>query len=156
MTRIGVTTMFAIALVAYPANAQMSNTGAAHTAGQVREWCQANEARVINEMVSLLAIPNVATDTQNIQRNAAKLVEMLHARGFSTQLLPTVQGRGPVVFGRLDTPGAKRTVIFYMHYDGQPVDPRRSSGSRGQDHSIPGGWPLRGRLALVRTVIGGR
>ncbi len=130
MTRIGVTTMFVIWLVAYPAKAQMSNTGAAHTASQVREWREANEARVINEMVSLLAIPNVATDTQNIQRNAAKLVEMLHARGFSTQLLPTAEGRGPVVFGRLDTPGAKRTVIFYMHYDGQPVDPSTWTGTK--------------------------
>jgi acetylornithine deacetylase/succinyl-diaminopimelate desuccinylase-like protein len=155
MTRIGVTTMFAIALVAYLANAQMSNTGAAHTAGQVREWCQANEARVINEMVSLLAIPNVATDTQNIQRNAAKLVEMLHARGFSTQLLPTVQGRGPVVFGRLDTPGAKRTVIFYMHYDGQPVDPSTWIGTKPFEPTLRDA-PLEAGGKIIPFPAGGR
>ena len=30
----------------------------------------------------------------------------------------------PVVFGEIDTPGAARTVIFYAHYDGQPLDPK--------------------------------
>src|SRR5207245_8465749 len=58
----------------------------------------------------------------NIQKNAAHLVEMLEARGIETHLLP-VTGRGPVVFGKLITPEARRTVIFYAHYDGQPVDP---------------------------------
>jgi acetylornithine deacetylase/succinyl-diaminopimelate desuccinylase-like protein len=47
---------------------------------------------------------------------------MLEARGIETHLLP-ITGRGPVVFGKLLTPEAKRTVIFYAHYDGQPVDP---------------------------------
>ncbi len=78
----------------------------------------------------MLAIPNVATDTANIPRNSAKLVEMLHARGFTTQLLPTIEGRGPVVFGKLDTPNAKRTIIFYMHYDGQPVDASTWHGTK--------------------------
>jgi acetylornithine deacetylase/succinyl-diaminopimelate desuccinylase-like protein len=32
------------------------------------------------------------------------------------------------VYGELPVPGAKRTVIFYAHYDGQPVDPRRWKG----------------------------
>ena len=29
----------------------------------------------------------------------------------------------PLVFGELRTPGATRTLIFYAHYDGQPVEP---------------------------------
>jgi acetylornithine deacetylase/succinyl-diaminopimelate desuccinylase-like protein len=47
---------------------------------------------------------------------------MLEARGIETHLLP-ITGRGPVVFGKLMSAEAKRTVIFYAHYDGQPVDP---------------------------------
>jgi acetylornithine deacetylase/succinyl-diaminopimelate desuccinylase-like protein len=81
-----------------------------------------NEDRIIRELSEFLAIPNVASDTPNIQKNAAHLVEMLEARGIETHLLP-ITGRGPVVFGKLLTPEAKRTVIFYAHYDGQPVDP---------------------------------
>jgi acetylornithine deacetylase/succinyl-diaminopimelate desuccinylase-like protein len=87
----------------------------------VREYRKANEDRIVRELREFLAIPNVASDTANIQNNAERLRGMLEARGIETHLLP-VEGRGPVVFGKLEVPGAKRTVIFYAHYDGQPVD----------------------------------
>jgi acetylornithine deacetylase/succinyl-diaminopimelate desuccinylase-like protein len=109
-----------IAIAQNPAS--KSPNGAAQVAQQVRDYRVKNEDRIVRELVEFLAIPNVARDTVNIQKNAARLVEMLQARGIETQLLPIV-GRGPVVFGRLTTPGARRTVIFYAHYDGQPVDP---------------------------------
>src|SRR5258708_114049 len=80
-----------------------------------------NEERIVRELSEFLSIPNIASDTPNIQRNAAHLVEMLEARGIETHILP-ITGRGPVVFGKLISAEAKRTVIFYAHYDGQPVD----------------------------------
>jgi acetylornithine deacetylase/succinyl-diaminopimelate desuccinylase-like protein len=89
---------------------------------EVRSYRLNNEDRIIRELTEFLAIPNVASDTENIQRNAAHLVEMLEARGIETHILP-ISGRGPVVFGKLFSSDAKRTVIFYAHYDGQPVDP---------------------------------
>src|SRR5579859_6050753 len=94
---------------------------AAQVAEEVRSYRVANEDRIIRELREFLAIPNVASDTENIQKNATHLVEMLEARGIETHLLP-ISGRGPVVFGKLNAPEAKRTVIFYAHYDGQPVD----------------------------------
>lgn len=106
--------------------AQQSNNGPgvppAQVAQSVRDYRINNEDRIIRELTEFLAIPNVASDTDNIQKNAAHLVEMLEARGIETHLLP-IGGRGPVVFGKLNAPDAKRTVIFYAHYDGQPVDP---------------------------------
>ena len=94
----------------------------AQVAQDVREYRVENEDRIVRELSEFLAIPNLASDTENSQKNAAHLVEMLEARGIETHLLP-ISGRGPVVFGKLITPEAKRTVIFYAHYDGQPVDP---------------------------------
>jgi acetylornithine deacetylase/succinyl-diaminopimelate desuccinylase-like protein len=94
----------------------------AQVAQEVRNYRVANEDRIIRELTEFLAIPDLASDTENIQKNAAHLVEMLEARGIETHLLP-ISGRGPVVFGKLNVPDAKRTVIFYAHYDGQPVDP---------------------------------
>jgi acetylornithine deacetylase/succinyl-diaminopimelate desuccinylase-like protein len=112
-----------IALLPYPAWAQKSTPPApAQVAQEVREYRMANEDRIVRELAEFLSIPNVASDTPNIQKNAAHLVEMLEARGIETHLFP-ISGRGPVVFGKLVSPEAQRTVIFYAHYDGQPVDP---------------------------------
>jgi acetylornithine deacetylase/succinyl-diaminopimelate desuccinylase-like protein len=94
---------------------------ASNVVRQVREYRLTHEGAIVRELAEFLAIPNVANDEPNSQKNAARLVEMMKARGVETELLPIV-GRGPVVFGKLMTPGAKRTVIFYAHYDGQPVD----------------------------------
>jgi acetylornithine deacetylase/succinyl-diaminopimelate desuccinylase-like protein len=89
---------------------------------EVRDYRTDHEDRIVRELAEFLAIPNVASDTANIQKNAEHLREMLEARGIETHLLP-ITGRGPVVFGKLIAPTATRTVIFYAHYDGQPVDP---------------------------------
>ncbi|MCA1732403.1 MAG: M20/M25/M40 family metallo-hydrolase [Acidobacteria bacterium] len=85
----------------------------------VREWRRAHEQPILAELRSLLEIPNVARDREDIERNAARLMEMLEQRGVEARLL-RVEGAPPAVFGSLDVPGAKRTVVFYAHYDGQP------------------------------------
>ncbi len=119
-----------LSFLLYSAQAQKSNTPqAARVAAAVREYRRANEHGIVRELVALLAIPNNAADTPNIQRNAAKLVEMLERRGIEARLLP-IPGRGPVVFGRLEMPAATRTVVFYCHYDGQPVDPAAWTGTQ--------------------------
>jgi acetylornithine deacetylase/succinyl-diaminopimelate desuccinylase-like protein len=90
------------------------------TRAQIRAYRQANEHKIVGELIELLSIPNLASDSINIRKNASKLVTMLEQRGVKTQLLE-VAGSPPVVFGELNTPGAKRTLMFYAHYDGQPV-----------------------------------
>jgi acetylornithine deacetylase/succinyl-diaminopimelate desuccinylase-like protein len=111
-----------LAFFAYPALAQKSAPPApAQVAQEVRDYRMDNEDRIVRELSEFLSIPNIASDTPNIQKNAAHLVEMLEARGIETHILP-ITGRGPVVFGKLISAEAKRTVIFYAHYDGQPVD----------------------------------
>jgi acetylornithine deacetylase/succinyl-diaminopimelate desuccinylase-like protein len=43
--------------------------------------------------------------------------------GAQTRLLtaPGLENVPPLVWGELKTPGATRTIVFYAHYDGQPV-----------------------------------
>jgi len=80
-----------------------------------------HEREILQEFTDLLAIPNLASDSPNIQRNADAIRQMLEKRGLKVQLL-TVDHAPPIVVGDLSIPGAKRTIAFYAHYDGQPVD----------------------------------
>jgi len=93
----------------------------------VRDYRQQHEADIVREFVELLAIPNVASDRENIGRNAEFLKVQLERRGFAVRLMETAGN--PVVFGELPAPGAKQTLLFYIHYDGQPVDPSRWTGT---------------------------
>ncbi len=116
--------LFVLTFLPYPAQAQKSTPPVppAQVAQEVHAWRVGNEDRIVRELIEFLTIPDAASDTPNIQRTAARLVELLEARGIETHVFP-IAGRGPVVFGKLITPEAARTVIFYSHYDGQPVDP---------------------------------
>ncbi len=87
----------------------------------VRAYQQANDVAIVRELSELLAIPNLASDSVNIRRNALQIVAMLERRGIRSRLLET-PGAPPAVYGELRTPGASRTIVFYAHYDGQPVD----------------------------------
>src|SRR5215472_13325304 len=86
-----------------------------------RNWREVHERAILAEFMDLLAIPNLARDQPNIRKNAAAIVGLLEKRGFQTQLLED-PGVPPVVYGRIDVPGATRTLVFYAHYDGQPLD----------------------------------
>jgi acetylornithine deacetylase/succinyl-diaminopimelate desuccinylase-like protein len=88
-----------------------------------RQWRQQHERAIVDEFFTLLAIPNIARDRENIQRNAETIARMLEKRGVASKLV-SVPGANPVVFGEIRTPGATRTIVFYAHYDGQPLDPK--------------------------------
>jgi acetylornithine deacetylase/succinyl-diaminopimelate desuccinylase-like protein len=83
---------------------------------------EADGPGILRRYAEFLALPNVARDSIGIARNAAYLRERLSALGVRAELL-RVPGAPPVVFGRLDVPGASRTLALYAHYDGQPANP---------------------------------
>ncbi|HLB54145.1 MAG TPA: M20/M25/M40 family metallo-hydrolase [Gemmatimonadales bacterium] len=91
---------------------------------RIAAWRSARESAIVGELSDLLRIPNLASDSINIRRNAALLVRMLERRGVTARQLET-PGSPPAVYGELAVPGATRTVVFYAHYDGQPVDTAR-------------------------------
>jgi acetylornithine deacetylase/succinyl-diaminopimelate desuccinylase-like protein len=100
------------------------------TQDKVREYRRANEHQILKEYLALLSIPNVASDTQNIRKNAALIVEMMNQRGLNPRLLEgSSPNTPPAVYGEWKTPGAQRTILVYAHYDGQPTDPKQWTGT---------------------------
>lgn len=91
-------------------------------AGAARDYTSAHRAELIQQFSNLLSIPNVAADPAGLKRNAEVLLGMLKQRGVDSQLLE-LPGAPSVVFGQIDVPGAQHTIVFYAHYDGQPVTP---------------------------------
>jgi acetylornithine deacetylase/succinyl-diaminopimelate desuccinylase-like protein len=132
-------------------------------AREARAWRAGHEREVIGELAGLLAIPNLARDRANIERNAATVQAMLERRGVRARLL-TLAGAPPIVVGDFPAASARttRTIAFYAHYDGQPVDPAqwksppwtpvvRDAGGRDVDWrgaaSIDPEWRLYARSA---------
>jgi len=92
----------------------------------VGSYWRSHESEIVDELVEFLKLPNVAADIPSMRRNAEALLEMMAGRGIEARLLETAGP--PYVFGELRVPAATRTILFYAHYDGQPVDPSRWVG----------------------------
>ena len=87
--------LLALALSACtPASAPTAETpapSAAMTSAMTaaREHVAANEEAIVRELRDLLALPNVASNPNDIRRNAEALVAMLERRGISARIIET-------------------------------------------------------------------
>jgi acetylornithine deacetylase/succinyl-diaminopimelate desuccinylase-like protein len=126
--RVRLRAQFACALVIIsggPCASLAQRTVGAEARAAARTYREHNEALIVNEFATMLAIPNLATDSVNIRRNADYLIGLLRARNFRNTRLLTVPHAPPAVYGELPAPGATRTLVLYAHYDGQPLDPKQ-------------------------------
>jgi acetylornithine deacetylase/succinyl-diaminopimelate desuccinylase-like protein len=90
----------------------------------VRAYRLRHDKEIVGELAAFAALRNVARDRSgmaDVSANADALAAMLQRRGIAARRLE-VPGSPPAVFGELRAPGARRTVVFYAHYDGQPAD----------------------------------
>jgi acetylornithine deacetylase/succinyl-diaminopimelate desuccinylase-like protein len=88
---------------------------------QVDAWRKQHEREILDEAFALFAIPNVASNPADIAKNVAFLTQAFAKRGVPLVPLRAASGGSPALFGELKAPGATRTVVFYAHFDGQPV-----------------------------------
>jgi acetylornithine deacetylase/succinyl-diaminopimelate desuccinylase-like protein len=92
---------------------------------RVRGYVDAHQKEIVGELLELLAIPNVAADKANIRRNAEYLQRMFAKHHFTAEILET--DGNPLVFAEVQGPQNPNlpTILYYCHYDGQPVDPKK-------------------------------
>ena len=91
----------------------------------VLHYIHRNRDRYIAELKEFLTIPSISNNAENrpdMERCASFLRGQLESIGMQKAALFPTQGH-PIVYGEwLGAPG-KPTVLFYGHYDVQPVDP---------------------------------
>ncbi len=90
----------------------------------IRSVRSENEIEWMKEYISFLSIPNIAADIIGLKRNANFIMEMMKRRNIQqVKLLYGVSKNvAPAIYGEVISPGVNKTIIFYAHYDGQPVD----------------------------------
>ena len=90
----------------------------------VLDRVEQDKGRYLAELEDLLRIPSISTDpayAPEVDRASRWLLEQMQKAGLSAERIDA--GGHPLVYGEwLGAPG-KPTVLFYGHYDVQPVDP---------------------------------
>ncbi len=77
----------------------------------------------IDELREFIAIPNDALNPSDIDQNIIWLTKKFNERGFNSSVLET-DGL-PLFFAALPMQDEKPTILLYMHFDGQSVDPSK-------------------------------
>jgi acetylornithine deacetylase/succinyl-diaminopimelate desuccinylase-like protein len=92
---------------------------------KVLPYIESNKERYLAELKEFLAIPSVSSQKEHdgdTRKCAEWVSEQMKKIGMeNVQILPT--GGHPVVFSEWLHAAEKPTVLFYGHYDVQPVDP---------------------------------
>src|SRR5262249_4356110 len=91
----------------------------------VVDFININRDRYVEELKQYLAIPSISAlpqHTADVRRAAEWTADALRSVGLQNVQMIETPGN-PVVYGDWWSAPGKPTILFYGHYDGQPVDP---------------------------------
>jgi acetylornithine deacetylase/succinyl-diaminopimelate desuccinylase-like protein len=79
---------------------------------------------LVSDLQTLIRQPSVSANNQGIEECAQLVSNLLKKSGIPSQILRLEKGVAPVVYGEIKSKkNPTRTLLFYNHYDVQPVDP---------------------------------
>ena len=128
---------------------------------KLHEYRSAHDVAIVRELSRFLAIPNLASDKANIRRNAEHLLGMMTARGIAARLARVAERCAARGVRRAARARRDATIVFYAHYDGQPVDttqwttPPWQPGAARQGRSMPADRSFRFRAPRDRSRASG-
>ena len=88
---------------------------------KIMKYIDDTQDDAIDALKKLVRIPSVAAKGEGLSETASLVEKMLKDIGLETEQ-HEITGGAPVVTGWKDV-GAKRTLLFYNHYDVQPAEP---------------------------------
>jgi len=89
---------------------------------KIYTYIDAHADAFVEDLVRLVRQPSVSAKGEGIEECAELVEEMMREAGLSTKVLRGERGN-PVVYGEVKSKGAKKTLLFYNHYDVQPLEP---------------------------------
>jgi acetylornithine deacetylase/succinyl-diaminopimelate desuccinylase-like protein len=87
----------------------------------VREYIHENQDRFLKDIARLVAQPSVSATNEGVEECALLVEKMIQEIGGTTKMLK-LEGAPTLVYGELPAKSSK-TILFYNHYDVQPVEP---------------------------------
>ncbi len=86
------------------------------------DYIDAHAEEAVQDLQTLVRQPSISAQNVGLE-DCAKLVrEMMHRDGLDAELYE-LDGGPPVVFGQMESPGSRKTMLCYSHYDVQPPEP---------------------------------
>ena len=83
-----------------------------------------NLNELISELQTLIRQPSVSAKNEGIEECAKLVSKILKKSGIRSEILRIKKGVAPVVFGEVKSKkNPTQTLLFYNHYDVQPVEP---------------------------------
>ncbi|MBW2148375.1 MAG: M20/M25/M40 family metallo-hydrolase [Deltaproteobacteria bacterium] len=91
---------------------------------RIYQYIDNNSQRFISELFTFLKQPSISSQRIGVEECAGLLAGMMKEAGIRCEILP-MGGRNnpPMVYGEISSPGAKKTVLIYGHFDVQPPEP---------------------------------
>ena len=81
-----------------------------------------NLNELISELQVLIRQPSVSAKNEGIEECAKLVSKILKKSGIPSEILRTKKGVAPVVYGEVKSKkNPSKTLLFYNHYDVQPV-----------------------------------
>ncbi len=87
-------------------------------------WVDANIGELVSDLQSLIQQPSISAKNEGIEDCAKLVTKILKQSGIKPQILRLKKGIAPVVFAEVKSKkNPTKTLLFYNHYDVQPVEP---------------------------------
>jgi acetylornithine deacetylase/succinyl-diaminopimelate desuccinylase-like protein len=129
-----------------------------------RDYIHDNQDAFLDDIARLAAQPSVSATNEGVEDCALIVKKMVEEIGGRTQVL-RLDGVAPLVYGEIKGTDTSRTILFYNHYDVQPVEPLGLWKSPPFKPEIRGGrmygrgvsddkGHLVARLKLIQSYIG--
>ena len=87
-------------------------------------WVDTHIGELVSDLQSLIQQPSISAKNEGIEDCAKLVTKILKQSGIKSHILRLKKGIAPVVFAEVNSKkNPTKTLLFYNHYDVQPVEP---------------------------------